>query len=315
MPYIKPKVKSFLNTQEWADFQLSLGRKATRIQNDAVQAVLITQDSWFGQHYTYIPHGPVVDFNAFSSGINNGIRAFIKEAKDFADTSKSFFILAEPLDDSVAQALASNGFKVSNSKHLQPSKTVVLDVSKSTEDLLKEMHHKTRYNIKVAERDGVIVKESEDIEVFLKLLKKTTERDQFQGHGANYYHTLFNRFRGEGELQLKIYVAYHNEAPAAAALVMLWNDHAYYLHGASDHALRKHMAPYALHWQIVQSVKLASALSYDFWGIDHARYPGVTRFKLSWGGQVVEYPGAFVLPLRKPMYWLYSFMRFIKSKF
>jgi len=60
------------------------------------------------------------------------------------------------------------------------------------------------------------------------------------------------------------------------------------------------MAPYALHWDIIKYLKQQGVAHYDLWGIDHQRWPGVTRFKLGWGGRTVEYPGAFDLVISKP---------------
>ena len=51
------------------------------------------------------------------------------------------------------------------------------------------------------------------------------------------------------------------------------------------------------------------------WGIDAKRWPGVTRFKLGWGGQVKEYPGAFDMVLSRFWYMGYNMARRILSPF
>jgi len=52
--------------------------------------------------------------------------------------------------------------------------------------------------------------------------------------------------------------------------------------------------------------KTRGYMFYDFWGIDSKKWPGVTRFKLGWGGNQVEYPGSFDLPISKFWYLVYK---------
>ena len=69
------------------------------------------------------------------------------------------------------------------------------------------------------------------------------------------------------------------------------------------------MAPYYLHWELIKVAKKYGLNNYDFWGIDAKRDPGVTRFKLNWGGQTIEYPGSFDLPVSKFWYLVYKLLR------
>ena len=71
---------------------------------------------------------------------------------------------------------------------------VLLDISKSEEELLKATHSKTRYNIRLAERKGVVVKETsndEGIRIFNKLHKETALRQGFFIHPDKYYEEAF----------------------------------------------------------------------------------------------------------------------------
>jgi len=64
-----------------------------------------------------------------------------------------------------------------------------------------------------------------------------------------------------------------------------------------------------LHWEIMRQLKAEDVNNYDWWGIDSKLWPGVTEFKLGWGGQVVERPGAFVFPVRWFWYELYKLLK------
>lgn len=292
----------FLQSKEWSDFQKKLGRAVFEYDADGIKAKIIKHPLPFNKSYLYIPHGPRIDFNSMVGGIDDPIRNFIGWLKKTAKQEKAIFIKSEPATDNVAQALAKTGFVKSN-KRIQPAKSVVIDLKKSHEELLNEMHHKTRYNIKVAEKHDIKVKIDNDIEIFWQLIKKTTTRDRFSSHPKSYYQKLLE-IQG-GTMYVKLFLAYLGDLPVAGAIVLFSGDTSYYLHGASDYNYRKYMAPYLLHWAIIQHAILQMFSRYDLWGIDANIWPGVTRFKLGWGGRVIEYPGAFDLITEKMWYWTY----------
>ncbi|TSC74721.1 MAG: Methicillin resistance protein, partial [Parcubacteria group bacterium Gr01-1014_44] len=141
--------QSFLQSKEWFDFQKSLGRGVFLYEEGGIKTGVIKLPLPFKKSYLYIPHGPAMDFNQMTGGIDNAVRNFLQYLKTLAKKEKAIFIKAEPFNDSVAQFLAKNKFKKSK-KEIQPSKTVVLDLTQTEDQLLDRLHHKTRYNIKVA---------------------------------------------------------------------------------------------------------------------------------------------------------------------
>lgn len=266
----------------------------------------------FGKNYLYIPHGPEMDFNAMAGGFKNPIQKFDVFLRELGRQNKSVFIKAEPISGNIAQILVGSGFKKSK-KEIQPSKTVVVNLEKDDLDLLGAMHNKTRYNIKVAENHKVAVREVSDIGTFWRLLQKTTERDKFHSHSEGYYKKLFEfGSDGDSEWEIRLFVAEYKKKPVAAAMILVHGETGYYLHGASDYEYRQAMAPFMLHWQIMKLLKNSGVRNYDFWGIDSKKWPGVTRFKLNWGGRLVDHPGSFDLPISKFWYYLYRLSRSFK---
>ena len=79
-----------------------------------------------------------------------------------------------------------------------------------------------------------------------------------------------------------------------------------------DRDYKNMMAPYLMHWEIIMWAKSRGYEYYDFWGIDPQKWPGVTRFKLGWGGRVVEYPGSFDMPISSFWYFVYNLARKIR---
>lgn len=297
----------FLQSNEWAGFQRSLGREVFEYEKEGISAKIIKHELPLRKNYLYIPHGPEMDFNRMIGGLKNPVANFVKWLRELGRREKSIFIKVEPLTDNVAQALAEHKFRKSK-KEIQPSKTVIIDLEQGEDELLGRMHHKTRYNIGVADKHGVVTGEGNDIEPFLKLMKKTAKRDKFNPHPADYYRQLLN-YDG---LQTKLYFAKHNGKPIASALILIYGDTGYYLHGASDYDNRALMAPYALHWHIITSNQKLGTSNYDLWGIDARKWPGVTRFKLGWGGKTVEHPGSFVLTVSRFWHLIYKLFHFFR---
>ncbi len=320
-------MKSFLQTQEWLDFQKHVGRKTRRFDDGKIKANIIRHDLPFGKNYLYIPHGPEISFDDISGGIKNELSQFVAYLKNIAREERSIFIKIEPLDDKVLELIHSFGFKKS-SKEIQPHRSVVIDLEKSEEELLSMMHHKTRYNIKVAEKYGLKFVVGNNLDVFWRLLKHTAKNDNFSTHPKEYYQKLcsiphqanpltantIGGGLGAGQapgLMAEMVFIKHKEVSVAGALLLASGDTVYYLHGAMDRGdkYKPMMAPYKLHWEVIKWAKGYGMKHYDLWGIDANRWPGVTRFKLGWGGRQVEYPGSFDLPVSKIWYLIYKIAR------
>ncbi len=297
-----------MQTNEWAEFQRSLGREVFEYEKNGVSAKIIKHDLPLGKNYLYIPHGPEMDFNAMMGGFKSPVRGFAGYMFDLSRQEKSIFVKAEPLTGNVAQILVETGFKRAH-KEVQPSKTVIINIQESDINLLAAMHHKTRYNIKVAENHRVTVEESKDTATFWRLLKKTTARDEFSSHPKDYYEKLLNFDWGNDGPKVKLFLAKYQDKPAAATIVLIYGGTGYYLHGASDYEHRSAMAPFMLHWRVIQLLRKAGIENYDLWGIDAKKWPGVTRFKLNWGGRTLDRPGSFDLPVSKFWHFAYKILK------
>ena len=298
--------KSFLQTEEWLNFQKSIGRPAFRFDNGKIIANIIRHDLPFGMNYLYIPHGPELKLSEMDSGIKNELLQFISYIKNIAREQKSIFIKIEPLQDSTIELLYGAGFKKS-SKEVQPHRSVIIDLEKPEYDLLGAMHHKTRYNIKVAEKNGLTFTTGNNMDAFWKLLKQTAKNDNFSTHPKAYYEKLCST----PGLKTEMVFIQHEGVSIAGAVLLAYDDTVYYLHGAMDRD-RKYkpmMAPYLLHWEVMKWAKGYGMKHYDLWGIDARKWPGVTRFKLGWGGRQVEYPGAFDMSIRGFWFVMYKILR------
>ncbi len=201
----------------------------------------------------------------------------------------------------------SSRFKIKKTLDLQPGQTLILDLADSEEELLKRLRQKTRYNISLAAKKGVKIKEGgeADFSEFWRLLNLTGARDNFRLHGAEHYRNLLDASSDF----IKLFFASYNGKNIAAGLFCFWGGRATYLHGASDNEFRNVMAPYLLQWSVIKKAKESGYKYYDFYGISDKKWPGVTRFKLGFGGRIENYPGTYDVIFYPVLYCFYEFIR------
>ncbi len=121
------------------------------------------------------------------------------------------------------------------------------------------MHPKTRYNIRLAAKKDVIVREAveSDLPAFNSLMEVTGERDGFSVHSAEYYAAAFQLFAATD--QAKLFVATFEERVIAGLFVFALGDWAWYFYGASGEAERQRMPDHGLQWRTCSGPKRAAA--------------------------------------------------------
>ena len=199
-----------------------------------------------------------------------------------------------------------------SSHPLFPDWTQVLDLSASEDELLQKMKPKTRYNIKLAEKKGVLVTEATNthgFHIFSDLYFKTTERQRYKGHTRKYHQIIFDRLHKDIS---HILIASFQEEPLAAYHLFLFKDILYYPYGGSSHAHRNFMAPHLLMWEVIKFGKSHGAKKFDMWGSLPAGYSetdpwsGFTRFKEGFGSRFVQFVGSYDLVIDSIMYPIYN---------
>ncbi len=185
---------------------------------------------------------------------------------------------------------------------VQPPDSVIIDISRSEEEILAGMKPKWRYNIRLAEKRGVTVTrlDAEGIDIFYSLYQETARRDRIAIHEYAYYRTLFQHAKEyhEPSIDLRLYVAFYEGSPLAAIIVLFRKKEATYLYGASANQKRNLMAPYALQWKAICDAKVAGCVRYDLFGIPPREDPdhpmvGLYRFKTGFGGTIIHRPGSW----------------------
>ncbi len=186
--------------------------------------------------------------------------------------------------------------------NMLPSHTAFVTLRDSEEQLLSNMKSKTRYNIRLAERKGVTVREGsrKDLPVFLSLYKETAERNGIRNHPAETFNALFES--KEDDAAVRLLIAEKDGEALSAMFLSISDDMASYLYGASSSTGRENMSTYMLQKEAMLKAKAMGASIYDMFGIapsGEMNHPlsGLSRFKLGFGGYRIERMGCWDYPL------------------
>lgn len=308
----------FLQSWEWGTFQDTVGHRPIRLQiydNDCLlwQVQAFAYRPMPGITYAYIPRvQEPPSFNLDMAQIWDMVYSwFLQQRYTFIRIEPACSISSFP--DACPRVATSCR---------QPTDTLFLHLLENEDVLLSRFHSKTRYNIRLAEKKGVVVRREKNAEIFLALHKQTTRRDQFRSHADEYYRKML-------ELPLcDQFIAYYQGVPIASNICVYSGDVYVYLHGASSNQARSVMAPYLLQWEQCLYAKKQGKTFYDFWGISpytdtghshesfhtlswntHHSLSGVTRFKAGFGGDRLVYAQAVDVLLSPYAYRCFSFIK------
>jgi len=294
-------IEEFLQSWEWGVFKESVGISVVRLgffeEHTCVGLVQgFVHKLPFGFSYIYIPRADVS-------------KDMLPILKEYTRSKGCSFIRIEPLVELPGK----------HTHNRQPQNTLILNIKDPEETLLEHMHKKTRYNIRVAQKNDVVVKAEKDINVFWNLHTQTTSRDGFRGHEKYYYEQMLASDLCEQ------FTAYFKGIAVASNIYLRFNTRMTYLHGASSSEHRNVMAPYVVQWHAITYAQKKSCTSFDFWGIaphkdggvtsngfswnDDHTFSGITRFKVGFSGMRKDYPDAKEIVLQPFVYMLYSIVR------
>ena len=317
----------FAQSFEWEEILLSEKKEVERLaifDNDVPVALALVEYRRlpFGLRYAFCPKGPVT-----VSNFQFPVSSFYELLAEYFRKKKCLFFRFEPAENlkseilntkypPASQARALRAGQILNTIDINPRATLILDLKKSPDDLLAQMHPKTRYNIRLAEKHGLRVSDKKDFDSFWKLTKETASRDGFKTHDEAHYRVIF---ASSISRQLTVY---RGEEPLATGLFIGFGETFTYLYGASDYASRALMAPHLIQWEGIKMGQRFGYRFYDFFGVaprlasgEHDprhQYAGVTRFKLGFGGEYQESPGAMDLIISPKWYRVYRLSRRVR---
>lgn len=341
--FVSSRCGHVLQSTAWGELKSRFGWRAHRLALVRDEAMIAGAQILFrrlplGLQFAYIPRGPVVDFTD-----HHAVDAILDAVNHFAKSAGAFVLKIEP---NISESFLNHKSEIVNLKSsacIQPRTTIHLDLTRDLDTILAQMKPKWRYNIRLAERKGVIVRAGNagDLPEFYRLQQITSARDKFAIHSADYYRAAFELFTARDFACL--FVAEYAGEPLAMIFVTAFGGEAIYLYGASSNAHRERMPNHALHWAAIQWAKARGCARYDLWGVAavadafvgarHSRNlitgesgspkqvgehsesnstnasplsHGLYQFKQGFGGELVQYAGGYDAIFSKWKYAVYE---------
>jgi peptidoglycan pentaglycine glycine transferase (the first glycine) len=316
-----------LQSWAWGEFKARHGWSASRLlfqqegQVVASASVLQRKLPRLPLSILYVPKGPALDWT--DAGL---VARVLAQLEHVARQRRALFLKIDPdlyypdealpfsprprCAPEIAQLLASRGWRFSG-EQIQFRNTLLLDLDRAEEELLAAMKQKTRYNIRLAMRRGVTVREgtASEIDTFYQLYAETSRRDGFPIRPPEYYHDAWGSFLEKGLAHLLLAEA---EGETVAGLILFaFGPTAWYMYGASSDRHRRHMPNQILQWEAIRRAREAGCTLYDLWGapdeLDESDPMwGVVRFKLGLGGELARGLGAWDFPANRTGYGFYT---------
>lgn len=318
----------FLESHERCNFQQSL--EWGKVKTNWIKEVVLAEDEnhkiigsicvWirkmpiFG-NMMYSSRGPVCDIHdkKVLEQLTDGI-------KELGKKYNAFVLRIEPdikKDDQEFRKIVEEiGYKIKDDAkdfkdEIQPRFVFRLDIKGKTEDeVLAECHQKTRYNIRLAKRKGVVVKEGtrEDLKDFHKIMIETGSRDGFIIRSLDYFEKMYDELAPK---HMKLLMAYYEDKPISGIIPIMYGNKTWYLYGASSNQHRNLMPNYLLQWEMIRQAIQNKCDIYDFRGVSgivdetHPQY-GLYRFKKGFGAEFTEFIGEVYWPFKPLTYKLYK---------
>ena len=297
-----------LQSWEWGQFKTSFGWDVERVDVETGAGRILAQVLFRGRAgitMGYIPRGPVV------LGEVAGVwPAFIEKLDALARSHRSIMTMIEPdaalgLTGTYRQAGLAAG-----PPHIQPGRTVIVPLHDAADVQLKQMHQKTRYNVRLADKRGVEIERAEytpaSMDRFYALMQDTADRNEFSVHSRAYYEAFLETFGDRATLLF----AHYEGQDAATIIAARFGGEAIYMYGASSTTHRAHGAAFRLQFEAMRWAREHGCSAYDLWGIpgqdpestasDEGEgkvagtrgddWRGLYRFKTGFGGEIISYP-------------------------
>lgn len=299
---------SFLQSWAWGDFEHAIGYGVYRLgmyeKEQLIGVSLIIRVSSRRGGYLECIGGPL-----FIGEWKNGkFREWLAYVKDLAKKEGAVFLrLRLPFEDTSDERafLKTYGFR-ETSLYYQAETTRIIDLDSNPDILISNMDKQTRYDIRRAEREGVIIEKpinqettnssphlvgEAGFQIFLDLYHRMVARQGYVGYTDSYLQKQYETFAEHGLASL--YLAKYRDDYVAGAIIFHYGDTTTYHHGASVPVTKLSPMAYLL-WQAINDAKGKGDKFFDLFGTapPGKRYMsrvGLTKFKEGFGGKEFQW--------------------------
>lgn len=312
-----------LQAWQWGELKARTGwqpyRFAITAGNEIIAGAQVLQRTLpGGRCLLYAPRGPLV-----SEGNLPALSDLVAEIRDHARQSGGLALKIDPAisdgDTRWADALSRAGFRLSPAAGsdfggVQPRYVMKVDLRETADELLAAFHPKWRYNLRLAERKGVIITgdcQRDEIADFYEVLLETARRDGFGVRALSYFYDIWDLLISEGLGRL--FLGRLDDEIICGAITLAAGSQAWYLYGASSNRHRKAMPNHLMQWEMMEWARARGCHIYDMRGVarevpggDETALHGLNRFKRGFSAVYTEYMGEYDLVFAPLWYHLYN---------
>jgi peptidoglycan pentaglycine glycine transferase (the first glycine) len=282
----------------WGEVKAAHGWQVDRVfaydlDNQPIGAaqLLIRKLPWPFYSLVYIPRGPVVGAGQASD--------LLEALGNYAKSRYHAVVLTiEP--DLTDLPQLPNGWRQSENTILIP-RTLILDLTKSEDDLLSVMSKKTRQYIRKSSGEDITIKQvksADDLAACLAIYSETADRAGFAIHGDDYY---FDIFADLGDAS-PVFAVYEGETIVAFLWLAISAHTAFELYGGQNDRGQELRANYALKWHAITKTREWGIERYDMNGLLN---DGISTFKQSFADHEDMLVGTYDRPL-SPLYYVWT---------
>ena len=337
----KEEYTQFLETHKRCNFQQSV--EWAKVKSNWKSEIILAEDSSgkivgslmvlirkipiFGT-IMYSSRGPVCDIHNMEvlKQLTEGVKVLAKKYKAIVFRMEPDI---ESSDENFKNVMLDLGYNLRDDaknfrEEIQPRYVFRLNTKdKTEEELFSGLHSKTRYNVRLAMKKGVQIKEGtrEDLKDFHKIMVTTGIRDGFITRPLEYFERMYDSL---GPKHMRILMAYYDGKPISGVIVIIYGNKTWYLYGASSNEHRNLMPNYLLQWEMIKIALENKSDVYDLRGVpgvpDNSN--GLYRFKKGFGAEYTEFVGELYVEFKPLRYRLYKFsekafrnIRALKLKF
>jgi len=322
---LQNKEASFLHSWNWGEFNKNTGEKVWRVgifdNEKLIAVILIIKVKARRGSFLFVPQGPIIE-----SGILNLefriLRKFFYFLKRLGEEEKVGFIRISPIlenNNNNLEIFKSCKFKNASIHMMHPEMTWLLDITKNEKEIFKEMRKTHRNLIRRAGKDGVEIIQNTDeeyLKTFYNIHMETVKRHKFTPFSYDYIKSEVEAFKNDN--QVSIFSAKYKDKIISSAIIVFYNNQAFYHHGASLSKYNKIPSSYLILWEAIREAKKRNKKIFNFYGIveNKSKHPwsGLSKFKKGFGGYQKEFLHCQDLPLSKKylITWLIEMGRKIK---
>lgn len=284
---------SFLQSWEWGQLQEKMGYMTLRLgiykKEELIGIAQVIKIKAKRGNMLFIPHGPLI------TGQLDILPVLLLYLREIAKKEKYSFIRIAPIfedNNNLRQMFKNLNFRIAPI-YMHAERLWMLDITKDEETLIKEMRKTTRYSIRKAEKEGVVIEKQtgeKAVDSFWEIYEETADREGFIPFSKTFIKNEFDVFNETGN-SLFLFGKVNNKIEASA-LIVFTKSTAFYHQGATTHS--KIPVSYLLQWEAIKEAKKRGCRLYNFWGtLQPGRTPknwgGLSLFKQGFGGYQVDY--------------------------